>query len=585
MNILKLVFGVILPLFVFCLPSEGLTSVSVSVEVRTKAQNSTEAFLATKDVSVTLTGPGFQRSRGTDGDGVADFGSVPTGNYAVELYMSGYFYYSRVLTISQNSTLKFDLAVAQGVPQQPANLPPPPPPEPAPVLTKSSPNAILNGYPFHIEFTGQNFRRGAVLEYSADGGATIGTSQLVYDSPTVARVYSGGDVPPGTYLVRVKNFDGQVSAPLSVTIQHNPNFVIPPLPTATMSIQSCTVAYNQSTCPVTITWSQSGAPSAGVRGIVSGTPVAQSLILCNPGQNSCVVNVPVGSFDFGVLSNVADLRSSLLAFDRITITKAPPPATASISQVAGCTVPWNGSFCTSGVAWSVQNGPNAGIRVRNMSLGGVVVPGACLAGSPCGFSTTVGNFEVAVVEDKNNRSSRVLDVRTISITKAASFAPLTVNVRSTSGAAISGAALSLVGAAGNYSFGSNAIGVISGNVNYGSYTATVSAAGYLPFTIAYSHAAANSFNVNLSPAVGTLKICIRYGGAPVVGATITASGPTTGTEPTNSTGCTSGAPIIPFGNYSIVASAAGISRSFPVSHNRNGLVVTYEVLTGAVTTN
>ena len=56
-----------------------------------------------------------------------------------------------------------------------------------------------------------------MLEYSADGGATVQQAAVQFVSSSELRLTASG-VPSGLYYVRVKNPDGQLSNVQSLTL-------------------------------------------------------------------------------------------------------------------------------------------------------------------------------------------------------------------------------------------------------------------------------------------------------------------------------------------------------------------------------
>lgn len=116
-------------------------------------------------------------------------GSLPAGNYGVRIkHTDGKISNSLAITLTTSA-----------------------PPTGVPTITTTTPMSVAANTAFTLTINGTNFVNPATLEASADGGVTVSTYPLTFNSSTRVSIQAPVGVASGTYYFRVKNPNGQVS--------------------------------------------------------------------------------------------------------------------------------------------------------------------------------------------------------------------------------------------------------------------------------------------------------------------------------------------------------------------------------------
>jgi len=202
----------------------------------------------------------------------------------------------------------------------------------APVISSISPSS--RPYPagtFDLTINGSNFDSGAVDMVYTPSNSYMGSGVIKSRTATqIVVTESMGNTAPGTYTVKVKNSDGQLSNGLTLLIEQQQNQppVINSLYADYYTIApggACTVSVSASDPegdPLTFSWSASG-------GSLSATA----------GAGPVIWTAPTATGNYTITVSVTDNRPGHTAVSKsvtITVSAGPPPGEISLNLYPEC---------------------------------------------------------------------------------------------------------------------------------------------------------------------------------------------------------------------------------------------------------
>jgi hypothetical protein len=175
---------------------------------------------------------------------------------------------------------------------------------------------------------------------------------------------------------------------------------VPTLVGTITSGEACSIAVGQSTCTNTVAWI-SNSPRAGVRA-VNGSNVRTCDV------SPCDLSYVAGTWVLTLLADINNVNSTVLDRKTITViqTVAPPIEVVSIGISDGCTIPLGQPTCPITISWTINNAPNAGVRIR--TLGSATSTQICVGQNPCTHNLAVGSYLVEIKADGANTNSTTL---------------------------------------------------------------------------------------------------------------------------------------------------------------------------------
>lgn len=165
--------------------------------------------------------------------------------------------------------------------------------------------------------------------------------------------------------------------------------------TVSASQNPCSLASSSSNCTSVVTWSSSGAPSAGLffgSILVGGTPSGT--------YTPTWINI--NGYTFDVRANWNDPNSQVLATVFVRGALPPQPGATINASPNPCTITAGNSSCTSQIAYASSNAPGAGLFFGTTLVGG----GTSGTYTPTWITTGGYNFEVRL--DRTNPNSEIL---------------------------------------------------------------------------------------------------------------------------------------------------------------------------------
>jgi cytochrome c peroxidase len=185
----------------------------------------------------------------------------------------------------------------------------------------------------------------------------------------------------------------------------------------------CTISGAGASCNVNISATAQNAPQAGIRARLSGSTLAESLLVCSAPSCAIPTNL-AGTFILTLHAVGTDFNSPVLASASVVVNmQVVTIPTGSITTASGCTIAPGASTCNVQVTSSAQNAVNPGVRVRASGAAIASSIFICGAGSCSIPSPHVGTFILTLHSNANDVNSAILDTKTIVVTQGVANNP------------------------------------------------------------------------------------------------------------------------------------------------------------------